>query len=103
VLISLFSGEPPMVTIRLPKTNWAKAWRAMIEIAPVRLIADDPVYEVLPAHLGLLTERGFTYQIARRILEAEEAEALHDRLERGKHALYRQRICVRGAVSRDAR
>ena len=40
-----------MLTIRLPKSEWAKAWRAMIEVAPVRLIADDPVYEVLPAHL----------------------------------------------------
>jgi hypothetical protein len=40
-----------------------KAWRAMIEVAPVRLIADDPVYEVLPAHLETLTARGFTYEV----------------------------------------
>lgn len=52
-----------MLTIRFPKNDWAKAWRAMIEIAPVRLIADDPVYEVLPAHLDLLTARGFTYEV----------------------------------------
>jgi hypothetical protein len=52
-----------MVTIRLAKADWAKAWRAMIEVAPVRLIGDDPVYEVLPAHLELLTARGFTYQV----------------------------------------
>ena len=52
-----------MLTIRLPKAEWGKAWRAMIEIAPVRLIADDPVYEVLPAHLELLTARGFSYEI----------------------------------------
>ena len=52
-----------MVTIRLPKADWAKAWRAMIEIGPVRLIGDDPVYEVLPAHLALLTERGFVYEV----------------------------------------
>jgi hypothetical protein len=52
-----------VLTIRLSKTEWAKAWRAMIEIAPVRLIADDPVYEVLPAHLEVLTARGFTYEI----------------------------------------
>jgi hypothetical protein len=31
----------------------------MIEIGPVRLIADDPIYEVLPADLELLTARGF--------------------------------------------
>jgi hypothetical protein len=29
----------------------------------VRLVADDPVYEVLPAHLELLTARGFTYEV----------------------------------------
>ena len=52
-----------MLTIRLTKTEWAKAWRAMIEVAPVRLIADDPLYEVLPAHLELLTARGFRYEV----------------------------------------
>jgi hypothetical protein len=52
-----------MLTIRLSKDEWAKAWRAMIEVAPVRLIADDPVYEVLPAHLDVLNARGFTYEV----------------------------------------
>jgi hypothetical protein len=51
------------MTIRIPKSDWGKAWRAMIEIAPVRLIADDPVYEVLPAHLELLSARGITYEV----------------------------------------
>jgi len=52
-----------MLTIRLPKTEWGKAWRAMIEVAPVRLVADDPIYEVLPVHLEVLTARGFSYEI----------------------------------------
>jgi hypothetical protein len=52
-----------MLTIRLAKNDWAKAWRAMIELAPVRLVADDPMYEVLPAHLELLTSRGFAYEV----------------------------------------
>jgi hypothetical protein len=52
-----------MITIRLSKADWGKAWRAMIEIAPVRLIADDPVYEVQSAYLELLTARGFTYEV----------------------------------------
>ncbi len=52
-----------MLTIRLSKAEWAKAWRAMIEIGPVRLIANDPLYEVLPAHLELLRTRGFTYEV----------------------------------------
>jgi hypothetical protein len=52
-----------MLTVRLSKADWPKAWRAMIEIGPVRLIADDPLYEVLPAHLELLTSRGFTYDV----------------------------------------
>jgi hypothetical protein len=51
------------LTIRLSKTEWAKAWRAMIEIAPVRLIRDDPVYEVLPVHLEVLTAAGFAYEV----------------------------------------
>jgi hypothetical protein len=52
-----------VLTIRLPKADWAKAWRAMIEVAPVRLVAGDPIYEVQPAHLELLTLRGFTYEV----------------------------------------
>ena len=52
-----------MVTIRLKKRDWAKAWRAMIEIGSVRLIRDDPVYVVEPAHLELLTRRGFNYEV----------------------------------------
>ena len=55
-----------MLTIRLQKSDWGKAWRAMIEIGPVRLIADDPLYEVLPAHLELLTARGFSYEVVVR-------------------------------------
>ena len=54
-----------MIAIRLPKQQWGKAWRAMIEIAPVRLVANDPIYEVLPAHLEMLSGRGFTYEIIR--------------------------------------
>jgi hypothetical protein len=52
-----------MLTIRLPKSEWARAWRVMIEVAPVRLIRDDPIYEVLPAHLDVLTARGLTYEV----------------------------------------
>jgi hypothetical protein len=52
-----------MIAIRLPRGQWGKAWRAMIEIAPVRLVANDPIYEVLPAHLELLNARGFTYEV----------------------------------------
>jgi hypothetical protein len=52
-----------MITVRLPKTEWAKAWRAMIEIAPVRLVASDPIYEVLPSHVELLNARGFRYEV----------------------------------------
>jgi hypothetical protein len=51
------------MTIRLSKNEWGAAWRAMIEVAPVRLIADDPIYEVLPAHVELLTARGFAYEV----------------------------------------
>ena len=62
-----------MLTIRLKKTEWAKAWRAMIDVAPVRLIADDPLYEVLPAHLEVLNAKGFTYDvITARPLRAEK-------------------------------
>lgn len=52
-----------MLTIRIANADWAKAWRAMIEVAPVRLIADDPLCEVLPAHLELLAARGFSYEV----------------------------------------
>jgi hypothetical protein len=52
-----------MFAIRLGKADWGKAWRAMIEVAPVRLVAGDPIYEVLPAHLELLASRGFSYEV----------------------------------------
>ena len=51
------------MNIRLAKRDWAQAWRAMIEVAPVRLIASDPIYEVLPAHLEALAARGFSYEV----------------------------------------
>jgi hypothetical protein len=49
--------------IRLNKSDWAKAWRAMIEVGPVQLIRDDPVYVVGPAHLEILTRQGFRYEV----------------------------------------
>ena len=52
-----------MITIRIPKDQWGKTWRALIEVAPVRLVAPDPIYEVLPAHLELLDARGFSYEV----------------------------------------
>ena len=54
-----------MIAIRLSKQHWGKAWRAMIEVAPVRLVASDPIYEVLPAHLELLNARGIAYEVIR--------------------------------------
>ena len=47
-----------MIAIRIPKAQRAEAWRAMIELAPIRLVSKDPVYEVDPLHLDLLTARG---------------------------------------------
>ncbi len=52
-----------MTIIRLPKKQWGKAWRALIEVAPVRLIAPDPLYEVLPAHIDLLKKMGVAFEI----------------------------------------
>jgi len=37
----------------------------MIEVAPVRMVAGDPIYEVLPVHLELLNARGFSYEVVR--------------------------------------
>jgi hypothetical protein len=54
-----------MLAIRIPKAHRAKAWRVMIEVAPVRLVAKDPIYEVCPAHLELLTAEGIPYQVVR--------------------------------------
>ena len=47
-----------MLTIRLFKADWPKAWRAMIEIAPVRLIADDPLGRLRAMLVGVVLEVG---------------------------------------------
>ena len=52
-----------MLAIRLSKADWAKACTPSIEVAPVRLVAGDPIYEVMPAHLVVLTARGFAYEV----------------------------------------
>jgi hypothetical protein len=54
-----------MPAVRIPKHHWGKAWRAMIEIAPVRLVTADPIYEVLPAHVELLAAQGVAYELVR--------------------------------------
>jgi hypothetical protein len=52
-----------MIAIRIPKAKRAKAWRAMIDVAPIRLVSMEPVYEVLPAHLELLSARGIPFEV----------------------------------------
>ena len=66
-----------MLLIRLSKTEWPKAWRAMIELAPVRLVADDPIYEVLPAHLDVLTARGFAYDVVSQLFHVRSPHLAH--------------------------
>jgi hypothetical protein len=56
-----------MLTVRIPKRQWGKAWRAMIEIAPVRLVGADPVYEVTPAHIEMLAANGFPYELVQPV------------------------------------
>ncbi len=68
--------ESDMITIRIPRRQWATAWRAMIELAPVRLVAADPIYEVLPAHLELLEQRGFSYEVVRPVPTQKEQRPL---------------------------
>jgi hypothetical protein len=52
-----------MLAVRIPKHHWGKAWRAMIEIAPVRLVSADPIYEVLPEHVEMLAAQGVAYEV----------------------------------------
>jgi hypothetical protein len=52
-----------MIAIRIPRQQWGKAWRAMIEIAPVRVVSKEPICEVYPAHLEMLEARGFAYEV----------------------------------------
>jgi hypothetical protein len=61
-----------MLAVRLRKNGWGKAWRAIVETAPVRLVADDPIYDVLPARLEVLSARGFSYEIVQRPTGAGE-------------------------------
>jgi hypothetical protein len=64
--------ENRLIAIRLNKADWGKAWRAMIEIAPVLLVADGPVYEVTLAHLELLASRGFAYELLKPLPARKE-------------------------------
>ena len=60
----------------MTKQQWGKAWRAMIEVAPVRLVADDPIYEVLPAHLKVLESRGSQYEVVQfAVAPADDLDA----------------------------
>ncbi len=68
-----------MLTIRLSKSQWAKACATMIEVGPVRLIRDDPVYEVLPAHLEVLTARIDIRNRANATAQGGEAASWHGR------------------------
>jgi hypothetical protein len=54
--------------IRIPRKQWGKAWRAMLDVGPFRLIgkdpvAHDPIFEVAETHVELLKERGFSHQV----------------------------------------
>ena len=66
-----------MIAIRIAKKDWGKAWRAMIEGGPVRLVADDPIYEVLPIHLEILNARGFSYEVVRPRSDDNKQEHRH--------------------------
>ena len=52
-----------MIAIRIPKSQWGKVWKAMIQVGPVRLVSAEPIYEVLPAHLELLNSLRITYDV----------------------------------------
>jgi hypothetical protein len=81
-----------MLTIRLARDDWAKAARAMIEVAPVRLVADDAVYEVLPAHLELLDARGVAYKIAQRPARRYDNDTKAGTLFAREERMDRQRV-----------
>lgn len=55
--------EAFMTVIRIPKKQWGKAMLAMSAIAPIRVIAKDPLVEVMPAHLELLAAQGIAYEV----------------------------------------
>jgi hypothetical protein len=62
-----------MIAIRIPKKQRGKAWRAMIEIGPITLIAKDPIYEVMPAHLEVLHARRISYEVVESIPRRQES------------------------------
>jgi hypothetical protein len=62
-----------MIAIQIPKEHWGDACSAMIEIAPIRLIAKEPICEVMPAHLELLQSRRIPYEIVPKPVKAKEA------------------------------
>jgi hypothetical protein len=63
-----------MIAIRIPKAQRAKDWRAMIDVAPIRLVSKEPVYEVLPAHLELLSARGIPFEVVGLPLGPQESQ-----------------------------
>ena len=57
-----------MIAIRIPKKQRGKAWRAMIEIGSITHVGKDPIhkdpiYVVSAAHLEMLHNRGFTFEV----------------------------------------
>ncbi len=61
-----------MIAIRIPKEHWGDAWGALIEIAPIRLIAKDPICEVMPAHLELLQSRRIPIEIVQQTAQSSK-------------------------------
>ena len=61
-----------MLAIRIARAQRAKAWRAMIEVAPYGWSRRDPIYEVYPAHLDLLTQRGISFEVVELPLVPQE-------------------------------
>lgn len=51
-----------MPVIKLPKADWGKAWRLLIQEGGTTRISKEHVYLVSPRQLKLLQERQLPYQ-----------------------------------------
>ena len=56
-------GGAAVVTIRIPKDDWGRVWRALVAAGPVSRVSEEPVYLVTDRQLQLLRRKKLPFEV----------------------------------------